>query len=97
MRKLKITKEDFKKLYNDELINILEQCDWISCVDSNLICNTVSLVLTRINEEIDSKKLHELYLAEVKSLKIKNGEWGLIYGQSEIIEMIYDLIESKYI
>ena len=95
MRKLKITKEELEKLYNDELNDILEQCDWITYVDSFMVCRLVYLSLKRVDEEIDEDRLHEIYIAKIESLNLKDGEWSIRFGIKEIIDMIYDIIEKN--
>lgn len=94
--KLPISKEELKKLYDEQLDDILEQCDWISYVDSHLVCNTISLSLRKQNIEIDSGKLHEYYMDEIDSMNLKEGEWSLKFGIPQIVNLIYDLIEKKF-
>ena len=94
--KLNISKEDLEKLYNEELNDILEQCDWISYIDSHLVCRTITYALKRVGYDIDSKKLHEFYLSEIKSLNLKDNEWDLKFGQTDCISLVYDTIEKNF-
>ena len=94
--KLPISKEELKKLYDEELDEILEQCDWITYVDSHLVCSTITLSLRKHNIDIDSEQLHEYYTAEIKTMNLKEGEWNLLFGVTEIVNLIYDIIEKNF-
>lgn len=96
MKTLNISKEELQKLYEEELNDILEQCDWITYVDSVLVCRVVTYALKRINEDIDSDKLLALYTEKIRSLNLKEGEWSSRFGIKEIIDMIYDIIEKNF-
>jgi len=94
--KLPLSKEELKKHYDAQLNDILEQCDWITYVDSHLVCSTITLVLRKNNLEIDNHKLHELYISEIESMNLKDGEWNLTFGVCEIVNLIYDIIEKNF-
>jgi len=94
--KLPISKEELKELYDVQLNDILEQCDWITYVDSRMVCHTISLALLKVNINIDYEKLHEYYKAEIERMNLKEGEWNVMFGVKQIVNLIYDLIEKNF-
>ena len=46
--------------------------------------------------DIDIEKLHECYTAEIKAMNLKEGEWSLLFGVTEIVNLIYDIIEKNF-
>jgi hypothetical protein len=94
--KLNISKEELQHLYEKELDDYLEQCDWVTYVRSEVVCGLVSTALGRLDVEIDSQGLHKIYSSEIEALNLKDGEWNLRFGVKEIIEMIYDIIEKNF-
>lgn len=96
MKKLPFTKEKLISLYEFELDSFLEQCDWVTYIDSQTVCLLVSNALKGISYDIGGhKKLYEKYSDKVNSLNLTKQEWADSYDISKIIGLIYDIIETN--
>jgi len=97
MGKLNITKEDLLSKYNQEISDLADECDWITYISSELACSTIVFILlkNKVNCFIHSNELHELYIEHIASLNLKEGEWQEKYGVTEIIDIIYGILEER--
>ena len=93
MGKLKFTSEELEAKYRERLDVLLDDCDWITYIDGKTVCHLVSKVLEEFDMEINEKVLYKKYDLKVKSLGLGDEKWRDTYGISEIIKLIYDLIE----
>jgi len=97
MGKLNITKKQLLKKYNKAIGELVDECDWISYISSELACSTIVFILleNKVNCFIHSDELHQLYIEHIASLKLKEGEWQEKYGVPEIIDIIYSILEKN--
>ena len=97
MGKLNIAKEDLLSKYNQEISDLADECDWITYISSEMVCATIVSILLQYNVNclIHSDKLHNLYTEHITSLNLKEGEWRDNYGVTEIIDIIYDILEKN--
>ena len=97
MGKLNITKEELLNKYNEAINELADECDWITYISSELACSTIVFILleNKVNCFIHSNELHQLYIEQIASLNLKEGEWQEKYGISEIIDIIYEILEKN--
>jgi hypothetical protein len=96
MGKLNFTKEELETKYREKLDVFLDDCDWITHVTGYMVCSLVVNSLKDFKLEIATEELYERYGLKVKSLGLTDEEWRTTYGISEIIGLIYDLIEEEF-
>lgn len=96
MSKLSITPEELTKLYNKELNDLLDYCDWISVVNGETVCDLVSKALKTKGITVDSNALYLEYTKEVKSIGLTDIEWRKQYDIPKIIAMIHKIVEEKF-
>ena len=94
MGKLNFTKEELETKYREKLDSFLDDCDWITHVNGYMICSLVVNSLKDFKLETTTEKLYKMYSLKVKSLGLTDEEWRTTYGISEIIGLIYNLIEE---
>lgn len=97
MGKLNITKEELLNKYNEAINELVDECDWITYISSELACSTIVFILlkNKVNCLIHSDELHQLYIEHIASLNLKEGEWQEKYGIPEIIDIIYEILEKN--
>ncbi len=97
MGKLNITKEELLNKYNEAINELVDECDWITYISSELACSTIVFILlkNKVNCLIHSDELHQLYIEHIASLNLKEGEWQEKYGIPEIIDIIYGILEKN--
>ena len=94
MSKIKITPTKLIYLYENELNLILEECDWISVIDGEMVCSILSMALKKEDIIIDSKLLYEKYSNVVESLNLTDEEWRQQYDVKKIINLLYSIINT---
>lgn len=96
MAKLNITKEELLEKYNKTIGELVDECDWITYISSFMVCSTIVFILleNKVNCFIHSDKLNQLYLEYIDSLNLSDGEWQEKYSVSEIIDIIYEILET---
>lgn len=95
MNELNITKEDLLARYRKRIDAILDVCDWKTSFDPPEICEIICGIIFETDGGIyNHRVILDLYLAKIKSLNLKKGEWQEKYGIPEIVYMIYDIIED---
>ena len=95
MGKLKFTIEELETKYREKLDVFLDDCDWVTHVTGYMVCSLVSTCLEEFKVQISCEKLYEKYSSKVKSLGLGDEKWRDTYGISEIIVLIYTLIEEE--
>jgi len=95
MGKLKFTREELETKYREKLDVFLDDCDWITHVTGHMVCGLVATCLEEFKMQIIREELFERYSLKVKSLGLTDEEWRDNYGITEIIGLIYDLIEDE--
>jgi hypothetical protein len=95
MGKLKFTKEELETKYREKLDVFLDDCDWVTHVTGYMVCSLVSTCLEEFKVQISREKLYEKYTSKVKSLGLGDEKWRDTYGITEIIGLIYTLIEEE--
>lgn len=95
MEKLKITKSELVAEYRRKIDILTDECDWVTYIDSGMICSTIGDILTHVGNTINWKKLHEIYNKEVDALNLTNDEWVEQFPQDKIIEFIYDILINQ--
>lgn len=96
MENFNITKSELKALYEEELNDILEQCDWITYITPEHVCTIVSNVMSKKGYNVPYSELYELYTSEVKKIDVGPERWRREYGIKEIISIIYDIILKNF-
>lgn len=96
MTKLNFTKEDLEKRYRERLDTLLDDCDWITYVDGEMVCKLVVNSLKDFGMGVDYDTLYKLYTDNVKSLNLTDEEWRENYGIPEIISMLYEIVEKNF-
>ena len=94
MGKLKFTKEELEAKYREKLDVFLDDCDWVTHVTGYMVCGLVATCLEEFKIQIIREELYEKYSSKVKSLGLGDEQWRNTYGVTEIIGLIYDLIEG---
>ena len=96
MTKLPFTKEELISLYESELDSFLDQCDWVTYIDSPTVCLLVSNALKGISYDIGGhQKLYEKYSKKVATLNLTKQEWADTYDIRKIIGLIYGILEAN--
>jgi hypothetical protein len=96
MGKLNFTREELEAKYREKLDSFLDDCDWITHVNSFMVCSLVVNSLKDFKLEITTKELYEKYSLKVNTLELTDEQWRDTYGISEIIGLIYDLIGEEF-
>ena len=96
MSKLNFTREELEAKYREKLDIYLEDCDWVTYVDGKTVCYFISKILKEFDIEIEPNNLYEKYDIKVDSLMLTDEQWRNTYGITEIIELIYTLIEEEF-
>ena len=96
MSKLNFTRKELETKYREKLDVFLDDCDWITHVNGYMICSLVVNSLKDFKLEIVTGELYERYSLKVKSLGLTDEEWRDTYGITEIIGLLYDLIEEEF-
>jgi hypothetical protein len=94
MGKLKFTREELEAKYRERLDVFLDDCDWVTHVTGYMVCSLVVTCLEDLKLEIATEELYERYSLKVKSLGLTDEQWRTTYGVTEIIGLLYDLIEE---
>ena len=96
MGKLNITKESLLEKYLKEISDLADECDWITHITGQMVCATVVFILVRerANCFISSEDLYNEYSSEVEKLNLTDEEWREKYDVTEIIGMIYEILEK---
>lgn len=96
MENFNLTKSELQALYEEELNDILEQCDWITYITPEQVCTIVSNVMSKKGYNVPHSELYELYASEVKKINVGLERWRREYGIKEIISIIYDIILKNF-
>ena len=97
MGKLNITQGELLSKYIISLESLLDECDWITYVPSDMVCSLIVCVIieNKVNVFISSEELHNIYLNKVRELNLSDDEWSKSYDIPKIINMIYNILETK--
>lgn len=90
------TKEELEKRYQERLDTLLDECDWISVIDSQIVCTLVVDSLTDFGVNIEVETLHKLYIDEIRKLGLTDKEWRDNYLISDIIGILYVIIQKNF-
>ena len=95
--KLPLNKEELYTLYQERIDKLVEECDWVTVINSDMIAGFVSKILSEHGVYIDSEKIDEIYSNKVHSLNLTLDEWQKNYASDvpKIIGLIYEAIEEK--
>ena len=76
---------------------LVDECDWITQITSEMVCGILVSVLieNKVNVFISSTDLHEIYSKYVSDLKLSDEEWRNNYDIPKIIEILYNILETK--
>ena len=94
MEKLNFTREELEAKYRKKLDVFLDDFDWITHVNGYMICSLVVNSLKDFKIEIATEELYKRYNSKVKSLELGDEQWRNTYGITEIIGLLYNLIEE---
>ena len=97
MKKLNITKEELLLKYITSMEELVDECDWITQITSEMVCGILVSVLieNKVNVFISSTDLHEIYSKYVSDLNLSDEEWRNNYDIPKIIEILYNILETK--
>jgi hypothetical protein len=97
MKKLNITEGELLTKYIISLETLLDECDWVTYVPSQMICGLIVSVLleNNVNVFMSSEELYDIYLGKVRELNLSDEEWAKSYDIPKIINMIYSILETK--
>lgn len=97
MKKLNITKEELLLKYTASMEELVDECDWITQITGEMVCGILVSVLieNKVNVFISSTDLHEIYSKYVSDLNLSAEEWRNNYDMSKIIEILYNILETK--
>jgi hypothetical protein len=97
MKKLNITEEELLFRYMTSLDELLDECDWVTNISSEMVCGIIASILIEqnVNVFMPSADLYESYSTHVKGLGLSDEEWRDNYGIPQIINIIYSILETK--
>ena len=97
MKKLNITKEELLLKYTYSMEELVDECDWITQITGEMVCGILVSVLieNKVNVFISSTDLHEIYSKYVSDLNLSDEEWRNNYDIPKIIEILYNILETK--
>lgn len=97
MKKLNITKEELLLKYLASMEELVDECDWITQITGEMVCGILVSVLieNKVNVFISSTDLHEIYSKYVSDLNLSDEEWRNNYDIPKIIEILYNILETK--
>lgn len=97
MKKLNITKEELLLKYLVSMEELVDECDWITQITSEMVCGILVSVLieNKVNVFMSSTDLHEIYSKYVSDLNLSDEEWRNNYDIPKIIEILYNILETK--
>jgi hypothetical protein len=97
MKKLNITKEELLLKYLSSMEELVDECDWITQITGEMVCGILVSVLieNKVNVFMSSTDLHEIYSKYVSDLNLSDEEWRNNYDIPKIIEILYNILETK--
>ena len=97
MKKLTITKEELLLKYLASMEELVDECDWITHITSEMVCGILVSVLieNKVNVFMSSTDLHDIYSKYVSDLNLSDEEWRNSYDIPKIIEILYNILETK--
>jgi hypothetical protein len=95
--KLPLNKEELYTIYQERIDKLVEECDWVTVINSDMIAGFVSKILSEHDIHIDSDKIDELYSNKINSLNLTLEQWRDEYASNvpKIIHLIHEEIENK--
>jgi len=96
MENFNLTKSELEALYEEELNDILEQCDWVSYITPEHICIIISNLMNKKGFNVPYTELKGLYMAEVKKINVGAERWNREFGVKEIIDIMHDILLKNF-
>ena len=97
MGKLGITKKKLLKEYNLSIDRISDDLEYKVYFTGEEVCQIVTIILeeNKVKTRLLINELYEIYKNKVRTLGFTDTEWVNTHGISEIIDIIYEILEDN--
>jgi hypothetical protein len=94
--KLPLNKEELYIIYQERIDKLVEECEWVTIINSDMIAVFISKILTEHDVHIDPDKIDELYSNKIYSMNLTPEQWRDEYASNvpKIIHLIHEEIEN---